>query len=165
MGPEPGPEVLTCRFCPTPAEALCPRCATPYCTLHGGATCDTCAQPASGLPSGTFVRGVVAVFVVAAVLALPLLVLRPRLPGEHPPPPSAGVPPTARPEGAAPALSGGTATPATPAAERYTIQPGDTLGAIAAQHGVSVDDLITANPGIDPQRLQIGAEIVIPPRR
>ncbi|MER3420460.1 MAG: peptidoglycan-binding protein, partial [Chloroflexota bacterium] len=48
---------------------------------------------------------------------------------------------------------------------RYTIRPGDTLGAIAAQHGVSVEDLIAANPGIDPQRLQIGVEIVIPTRR
>jgi hypothetical protein len=172
VGADSVPEVVACRFCPAPAEALCPRCTAPYCALHGGVTCDRCAQPAGGLPSGTFVRGVVAVFVAAVALALPLLLFRPRLPGEHPPPPSAngsggaGPVPAARPDGGAPSLTGSsTATPATSAPQRYTIQSGDTLGAIAAQHGVSVDDLIAANPGIDPQRLQIGAEIVIPPRR
>jgi hypothetical protein len=170
-GPDSVPEAVVCRFCPAPAEALCPRCTTPYCALHGGVACDECARPAGGLPSGTFVRGIVAVFVAAVALALPLLLFRPRLPGEHPPTPSANVSggagptPAARSEGTAPSLGGGTATPVTSASQRYTVQPGDTLGAIAARHGVSVDDLIAANPGIDPQRLQIGAEIVIPPRR
>lgn len=166
----PPPDFVTCRFCPAPAETLCPRCATPYCALHGGTACDDCTRPPSGLPSGAFVRGVVAVFLVAAALALPLLVVRPRLPGEHPPPASVAPRrpgPAANPSNPPPATlgGGGTAAPAAPAPQRYTIQAGDTLGAIAAQHGISVEDLIAANPGIDPQRLQIGAEIVIPARR
>jgi len=166
----PPPDFVTCRFCPAPAETLCPRCAIPYCALHGGGACDDCARPPSGLPSGAFFRGVIAVFLAAAVLALPLLVVRPRLPGEHPPPSSVAPRrpgPAANPTAAPPAFpgGGGTATPAAPLPQRYTIQAGDTLGAIAVQHGVSVEDLIAANPGIDPQRLQIGAEIVIPPRR
>ncbi len=169
-GQEAVPEVTLCRFCPAPAESLCPRCAAPYCALHGGLTCDECSRPSGGLPSGAFTRGVVAVFVAAVVLALPLLLFRPRLPGERPLPASSntsgtGPGSTARPSGTVPSLSGGAPAPTAPASGRYTIQPGDTLAAIAAQHGVSVDDLISANPGIDPQRLQIGAEIVIPPRR
>lgn len=171
-GAEPAPEVSTCRFCPALAEAVCPRCAAPYCAQHGGIACAACARPASGLPSGTFTRAVVAVYVAAVALALPLLFFRPRLPGEHPPPPSSnasggvGPAPAARPTDTSPTLGGnGTVTPAALSSGRYTIRPGDTLGAIAAQHGVSVEDLIAANPGIDPQRLQIGVEIVIPTRR
>ena len=41
----------------------------------------------------------------------------------------------------------------------YTIQTGDTLGAIAAKYSTSVDQLLTWNPGLDPSTLQPGARI------
>lgn len=49
----------------------------------------------------------------------------------------------------------------------YTIQPGNTISAIAQafrEDGikVSVDDILKANPGMDPKRLQPGDVIFIP---
>ena len=44
----------------------------------------------------------------------------------------------------------------------YTIQSGDTLSAIANSHSLALDDLLAANPGIDPQNLQIGQVINLP---
>ncbi|MBC7105209.1 MAG: LysM peptidoglycan-binding domain-containing protein [Firmicutes bacterium] len=59
--------------------------------------------------------------------------------------------------------------PPCPEGNYYTIQPGDTLFSIARRFGVSVDDLIEANPGIDPQSLRVAQIICIPlavaPRR
>jgi chitinase len=68
-------------------------------------------------------------------------------------------------EGTAQAL-GGTGTP-TPGQE-YTIRPGDTLYSIAtfaysaANASQGVTAIATANPGIDPDDLQIGQQIYIP---
>jgi LysM repeat protein len=47
----------------------------------------------------------------------------------------------------------------TPGAQYYVIQTGDTLGAIAAKHSTSVDQLLTWNPGLQPSALQPGARI------
>lgn len=44
----------------------------------------------------------------------------------------------------------------------YRIQSGDTLTRVAREFGVSLNDLMDANPDTDPNRLQIGQEIVIP---
>jgi peptidoglycan endopeptidase LytF len=44
----------------------------------------------------------------------------------------------------------------------YTIRSGDTLFAIARRFNVSLDALLDANPGIDPEALQIGQVICIP---
>ena len=44
----------------------------------------------------------------------------------------------------------------------YTIQAGDTFFGLAARFNVSVQQLINANPGVDPNRLQIGQQICIP---
>ncbi|CCQ95398.1 Peptidoglycan-binding lysin domain protein [[Clostridium] ultunense Esp] len=44
----------------------------------------------------------------------------------------------------------------------YTIRPGDTFFRLSQQFGVSVDAIIRANPGVDPNRLQIGQMICIP---
>ena len=44
----------------------------------------------------------------------------------------------------------------------YAIRPGDTFFTLSQQFGVSVDAIIRANPGIDPNRLQVGQIICIP---
>ena len=54
--------------------------------------------------------------------------------------------------------------PACPGGFYYTIRSGDTLYLIAQRYNVTVQDLIRANPGIDPNRLQIGQQICIPRR-
>jgi LysM repeat protein len=53
-----------------------------------------------------------------------------------------------------------TTTNTTSAASRYyTIQPGDTLGAIAIREHTTVAGLLQLNPGIDPQALHSGQRI------
>src|SRR5215216_6657000 len=44
----------------------------------------------------------------------------------------------------------------------YIIQPGDTLSLIASRFNVSLNDLVNANPSLDPNVLSQGQEIVIP---
>jgi LysM repeat protein/uncharacterized protein YkwD len=44
----------------------------------------------------------------------------------------------------------------------YTVKPNDTLWDIASRHGLFVNDLIAANPGVDPQRLMAGQTLLIP---
>jgi len=44
----------------------------------------------------------------------------------------------------------------------YTVKPGDTLLAIAAQFGVSVQSIQEANGIVDPRRLQLGQVLIIP---
>ena len=52
--------------------------------------------------------------------------------------------------------------PACPEGNYYNIRPGDTLNEIAQRFNVSLDDLIEANPGIDPNALNIGQVICVP---
>ena len=40
--------------------------------------------------------------------------------------------------------------------ETYTVRAGDTLGAIAEETGVTVDELLELNPDVDPQSLTVG---------
>ena len=44
----------------------------------------------------------------------------------------------------------------------YRVQPGDTLLSIAAQFGVSVEDIMTANDLEDPNFIQVGQELIVP---
>jgi len=44
----------------------------------------------------------------------------------------------------------------------YTIASGDTLYNLAQRYGVTVDRIMAANPGINPNNLQIGQQICIP---
>ena len=55
-----------------------------------------------------------------------------------------------------------TPTPPCPNGFLYTIRPGDNYFSLSQQFGISVDSLIRANPGVDPDRLQIGQIICIP---
>ena len=49
-----------------------------------------------------------------------------------------------------------------PGGTLYTIRAGDTLFSIAQRFNVTVDAVLRANPGIDPNNLRIGQEICIP---
>lgn len=49
-----------------------------------------------------------------------------------------------------------------PGMNYYLIRPGDTLSSIAEHEGLSLDELIWANPRIDPDRLDVGQRIRIP---
>ena len=44
----------------------------------------------------------------------------------------------------------------------YTIQSGDTFSSVAKKMGVSLSQLVAANPTANPNSLQIGQQIVIP---
>ncbi|MBO8137203.1 MAG: LysM peptidoglycan-binding domain-containing protein [Desulfotomaculum sp.] len=55
-----------------------------------------------------------------------------------------------------------TRQPICPGGIPYTIRPGDTFYSIARWYGVSLDDLIAANPGVDPDNLRVGQVICIP---
>ena len=46
----------------------------------------------------------------------------------------------------------------------YTVQSGDTLGSIAAQFGVTIDAIIEANGLTNPDALDVGQELIIPPQ-
>ncbi|MCC5807621.1 MAG: LysM peptidoglycan-binding domain-containing protein [Opitutales bacterium] len=58
----------------------------------------------------------------------------------------------------------GEETPSDAAAEGgvHVIESGDTLSRIAGRYGISLSRLMEANPGVNPNRLQIGQRIVIP---
>lgn len=45
---------------------------------------------------------------------------------------------------------------------RYTVQKGDTFFTLASWNKLSLDDLIAANPGVDPEKLEVGQVICIP---
>jgi len=49
-----------------------------------------------------------------------------------------------------------------PAAQTYKIQSGDTFYDLAGKFGVTMQAIATANPSVDPNRLQIGQTINIP---
>jgi hypothetical protein len=175
-GESPLPEPFACQFCDAPAAAACPRCGALYCPAHGDSACDACSDPTSGLPSPVPVRMVAVGLVLGSVAALVLLIRPPRLPGEHAssatPIPAAVTATSTRPQTQATRPASGSpagtaasvaASPAA-AAEKYVVKPGDTLGQIAVQYGTTVDALRAANPGINEAALQIGQEILIPPR-
>lgn len=59
----------------------------------------------------------------------------------------------------APAAPAAAATPAAPSGGSYTVQPGDTLSAIAARAGLSLSALAAAN-GIDPQAPLLSGTVI-----
>ena len=44
----------------------------------------------------------------------------------------------------------------------YVIKPGDTLALICKMHKVAVNEVVASNPGLDPRRLRVGQELLIP---
>ena len=52
--------------------------------------------------------------------------------------------------------------PPPPTPTIYTVQPGDTLSAIATRYNVTVDDLVRKNRIVNPDALQVGQDLTIP---
>ncbi|HWP80450.1 MAG TPA: M14 family metallopeptidase [Candidatus Acidoferrum sp.] len=44
----------------------------------------------------------------------------------------------------------------------YAVRPGSTLWSIARAYGTTVQAILTANPGVNPERLTVGQQLVIP---
>jgi uncharacterized protein YkwD len=64
-----------------------------------------------------------------------------------------------------PAQPAGPTPPPTPTPQLYTVQPGDTLLAIALAFSTSVEAIMIASHVDNPHTLQIAQELVIPPNR
>lgn len=56
-----------------------------------------------------------------------------------------------------------TPTPSPTASTTYTVQAGDTLSAIAQRFGTTVEAIVAANNLADPDSIQVGQELIIPP--
>ncbi len=107
--------------------------------------------------------------VLIAILGGALMACTPQAAGTPTPAPTAALPtlrPTATPR---PTPTAAPVTPpppgevaVTPTPIIYIVEANDTLIPIANKFGVSVADIIAANGGLDPARLQIGQRIVIP---
>ena len=74
------------------------------------------------------------------------------------------IPPTLTPTRLVPAtLPSPTDTPApTPTPFTYTVKKGDTMLAIAFNYGISLEELLAANPTVQPRMLSVGTILVIP---
>ena len=60
---------------------------------------------------------------------------------------------------------GGAPTQAPPVAGRkHEVQSGENPTAIARRYGIKLQELYAANPGLNPSKLQIGQELIIPTR-
>lgn len=182
-------QTLTCYYCDNAAEAECPTCGRLYCGEHGDDVCLRCMSPEAASPSAAVYRGSIVALVVASLITVFLLVRPPQtksatnltreLPTATPaliatatPTKQGGVTvPTPRPgtqvgitvTPTVQAVGSPTAGPsATPSGQVYVMRAGDTLSAVAASYGVTVDQLLAANPGLNPNAIAVGAEIKIP---
>ncbi len=178
-----------CHYCERPAAADCPACGRLYCEEHGAELCLRCLAPESAVPSSRVFRGSLLALAVATLVTVFLLIRPPESASRGPlvrelPSPTPAVAATATPTprgGAAtptsaaatlpagspttPGTPAGSPTPAatpTPAARVYVVKQGDTLFQIALDNGTTVEAILAANPGLDPDTLAVGTEIRLP---
>lgn len=176
--------IATCHYCDRPAEADCPTCGRLYCEEHGAEVCLRCMAPEAAVPSARVFRGSLALLALATLVTAFLLIRPPATEGRGPlvrefptptpaveatatPTPRGGIP-TPTPATPDPAQATPTPAPAatptpTPAAGRvHVVQAGDTLFQIALDNGTTVEAIVAANPGLNPDMLSIGMEIRLP---
>lgn len=181
-------QVPNCHYCDNPAEAECPTCGRLYCSEHGEDVCLRCMAPESAAPSAAVYRGSVLALVIATLVVVFLLVRPPETKSKTNllrdlPTSTAAVVSTATPTRTGATTEAtprqGTQIPTTPtptapvstasavasptaAGKTYTMKSGDTLSVVAASYGVSVADIVAANPGLNPDTIAVGTEIRIP---
>jgi hypothetical protein len=184
------PQNITCFACEEEPTQQCRRCGRPYCDDHGEEVCDACLEPASALPSLTLYRGSLLALLVGTFVAV-WLILQP--PGDGassaiapqvitPTEPAAVQTTPTVPAGAPTATTPSTqgtppsSSPTTPPAENtpaasgttvYTVQSGDTIGAICANlssldPSECVDRVLELNSITDPASISVGETLVIP---
>ncbi len=119
-----------------------------------------------GLDAGDLISKITTVLAVAVILSLAVvaIVLAPSLlgfgGGAGPTAPGGGI---ASPTAGAPTVSPTPAPTPAPTPRTYTIQAGDTLFSIAVRHGLTLEQLLLANPEItNPDLVQIGQVLIIP---
>jgi LysM repeat protein len=109
--------------------------------------------------------------VVSAVIVLTVLFIwertRTSAPADPTPTPGSPAPEEAISSPTALSVASPTAGPniqgeASPVPLSYTVQEGDTLGAIAQDYGVRLEDLMAANGIVDPNVLHVGQTLIIP---
>lgn len=184
-------QIPACYYCENVAEAECPTCGRLYCGEHGDDVCLRCMSPESAAPSAAVYRGSILVLVIASLITLFLIVRPPESKSatnlvRDLPTSTAAVSTTATPtkpggvatstprtgtqvpssvtpvSPTAAAASQTTVGSPTPAGRTYVMKSGDTLSAVAASFGVTVAELLAANPGLNPNTIAVGAEIKIP---
>jgi hypothetical protein len=97
---------------------------------------------------------------IAVLVAAALLFALPSIFGGAPGPASTGTP---RPSATA-AGSVAPTTPAAPTPQTYVVKAGDTLSGIADEFGLTVDQMMAANPQLeDPDSIRIDDVLTIPP--
>jgi LysM repeat protein len=112
-----------------------------------------------GLPR-VRVPGALAMVGLLAVLALALFFLPGMINLGGSRTPAGSAPASSSPR---PSVSVAPTEPPAPTPELYTIKKGDTLSKIAAAHGITVEELLAANPSIkDPNKIGLGQQIIIP---
>jgi LysM repeat protein len=77
--------------------------------------------------------------------------------------PVQSVPPASQAPSSQPSVQEPSAPAAPAGSTTYVVQEGDTLWDIASSFGVTVDAIIAANSFANPEDLELGQEIVIPP--
>jgi len=177
-------EFMTCFACENAPTQQCPRCGRPYCDEHGEDVCDSCLQPASGLPSFTVYRGSLLALLIGTALAVWLLI---QPPGGESNAPQSGTIITPTPEVAETPVPDGTlilgvspvagetpgpdvtSTPTGPVGTgTYTVQAGDSLSGICAEVAPSLDSeeciaqIVEANGLPDAATISVGQELVVP---
>ncbi len=174
---------MECFYCGNPAPVRCLRCRRAICPDHGEGLCVRCEDPAYAVPSPRLFRGVMLTSLVAVLLGL-WIVLKssgasePTSPPVASPQPSVAAalpsaapspgPPSPQPfltasPGPSPSISASPRPSPTPAlARRYIVGPGDNPSAIAEKCGVTTADIVGLNPDLNPTRMQIGQELLIP---
>jgi LysM repeat protein len=148
--------------------------------------------PESAVPSAKVFRGSLALLALATLVTAFLLIRPPASESRGPlvrelpsPTPAVSATVTPTPRGGAPTATpapGRTATSAataattataaisptaaaatpTPGARIYVVKPGDTLFQIARDNGTTVEAIVAANPGLNPDTLAVGMELRLP---
>lgn len=78
--------------------------------------------------------------------------------------PTSAAPASSAPASQPPPASAPPASAAPATGKKYVVEPGDTLGSIAEQFGVTIQQLIDANRISNPDLLVVGQELIIPGR-